>query len=1495
MAQDAYDQIMSGRKSVPTAPESPLGGQSTIGTDAYSQIMEGRQWKSVLDSIAQARGSAVRGAAEAQTSDGFGHLPFSRQSLQKSVDLGLSSVQGHNGSAIPIAEALRQSGHGSWQSSGTNTQMEQAQTEALNPFVGNSFQTHISPDWTYSKAFAQGAEGVHTLAEQMLNGFYKGVQQTFYGSGADAPGLTRQEAPYAYAAVDSVSGLLGGTLGLASSAFKAMEDPLHSPQVLADTFKGIVTAINPFEPGIEPADRFGRSINLALMFAGGLEGAGKLRDASLASNLRSLGIDKPTAYGIVRNAREGLSMLAKETGESSFFEPIKNIVQGERIKSAVADFADMTQPGLGDASLTVPNIAQRGLTKINPFSKSEPIAVPVNESVPAAVPNTTDLPQTGGAVVSAGDSQVAAPREILPGLGHDSETGRIMPAPLNDGAPVKNIEDITAKLYDDLTMKGSRQGKTGRDAGFYDFDQATAVTRAFNDLSNEPHELGHFLAEQHGLIADWDKPRARSPYDAELDSLWEGRNTDNMTLARRREEGVAEFVRAYIINPDEALAKAPEFYKRFEQLVPENVRAALRNAGDDIRRYVGQDASQLVQNQIVDRLGTPTLFQRLQAGLQGVNHQIGARDIDPTKPFVQAGIDRFRAKWIDNLAPLQAAMEYVRKIKGDKPLPQNDPVILANKLRYTKNAVSETILTGIRDHEGNYVTDGTGKPLSLEHILEPLNGEEEVRAMLAYGTSERVVSEAARVRQAAIDEATGLKTEAATLRAKGDSAEALKLEQKAERLIKKSYLDTQSLTNAGAGFYDSASVHAAQMHELAKNPELLGRVQESLRRYRAFSDALMQYANDRGLISDEHLVNLRAKGDTYFDLGRVMDEASDRLGLPREHRSTIETMRRSSGSVRKAIEGKFKGSTRLINSPIIELMSNAARVIELGERNQMLNAIVDPMRDTTGLSPQAKNLLASVAEQVKTGETGADTITMLVKGEKETWKLEPELAKMLKDSDDAGVLEPAMKWLGLGAKLLRWGVTAVPGYLVRNFIKDFQDKGIKGTSGINPIDSIKNIKSSDFDSWYSYVGGGMSMMDEPTTKLGFEQMQRRLLKDEGALAKSSRTYKEFRETLERANRMVEYKAEYARAYKEYIDQGLTHEQANYNAHLRAGEAARQLIDFARSGKYTRQINRIVAFTNASVQSVSTTAKAFQLRPGASIAKTFMVLGLPTIVEQWYARNIGDTQEEKDKNWREYNELPSYQRDMFFNYLVPGFGFIRIPKPYEIGVFVSMFPRLASGNWDGYFSDKGQILEGSLEKAFMPFRITDTSAGLLKTAQELQSGYDSFRGNYYVPPDQNTAVLALRDQSNASGLGKLLGGLTNVDARKVDHAIQGTLGNFGGDLLTLTKGNMSGAQAMKLVFGITTDVASYGAADVNWILWKAELAKAPNPFMSEFKAMKKIRLDNTMDAVAKAQATSQVRLAMLEHAIQLRKEVEQVERQPYPDEKTKWLTLQRTLK
>jgi len=1490
---------MGGRRTQSSSPDAPITvGNSLIGDDAYSQIMGQRQFQSVLDSIQASRSRAVAGAAETQTSDGFESLPFSRDSLQRSVDQGLSSVQSHDGSAIPIYDAFKMAGINGMQSSGTNAQMEQAQTDALNPFVGNSFQTQISPDWTYSRAFAQGAEGIHHLGEEMLNGFYKGIQQTFYGSGADAPGLSRHEAPYAYAAMDSVSGLGSGLLGLASSAFKVLEDPLHSPQTVADTFKGLVTSVNPFEPGIEPADRFGRSINLALVFAAGLEGAGKLRDASLASNLRHLGLDKAEAYGIVKNAREGLAMLDKETGGAApFVEPLRDILKGDRIKSAVADYAEMSK-GMGDEFLSTPNIASRIGDRINPFKGRNEPDVAVSGAGASSVPVgkvQPDLPQSGGAVVTSGTSQVAAPREILPGLGRDSETGRIMPAPLNDGAPVKSIEDITSKLYEDLTMKGSRQGKTGHDAGFYDVDQATTVTRAFNDLSNEPHELGHFLNEQYDLVTAWDKPRAKSPYDAELDSLWEGRNTDNMTLARRREEGVAEFVRAYVINPDEALAKAPEFFKHFEATVPEGVRTALRNAGDDIRRYVGQDATQLVQNQIVDRVGTPSLLQRLQAGIEGVKANIGARDIDPTKPFVQAGIDKFRHNWIDNLAPLQAAMEYVRKVKGDKPLPQNDPVILANKLRYTKNAVSETILTGIRDHEGNYVTDGSGQPLSISHILEPLQGEEEFRAMLAYGVSERVVTEAARVRQAAIDEATGLREQAKELRGKGELKDAEKLEAKAERLIKKSYLDTQSLTNAGAGFYDSASVHAAQMHELAKNPELLGRVQESLRRYRAFSDALMQYANDRGLISDEHLVNLRAKGDSYFDLGRVMDEASDRLGLPREHRSTVETMRRSGGSVRKAIEGKFKGSTRLINSPVIELMSNAARIVELGERNQMLNAIVEPMRDTTGLSAQAKNLLSSVAERVQTGETGADTITMLVNGEKETWKLEPELAKMLKESDDAGILEPAMKWLGLGAKILRWGVTSVPSYLIRNFAKDYADKSIKGTSGMNPIDSLKNIKSSDFDSWYNYVGGGMSLLEEPTTKLGFEQMQRRLLQSEGALSKTSRTYKEFRETLERANRMVEYKAEYKRAYKEYIDQGLTHEQANYNAHLRAGEAARQLIDFARSGRYTRQINRVVAFTNASVQSVATTAKAFQLRPGASIAKTFMVLGLPTIVEQWYARNIGDTQEEKDKNWREYNELPAYQRDMFFNYLVPGFGFVRIPKPYEIGVFVSMFPRMASGNWDGYFSDKGQILEGSLEKAFMPLRITDTSAGLFKTAQELQSGYDSFRGNYYVPPDQNNAALALRDQSNASGIGKLLGGITNVDARKVDHAIQGTLGNFGGDVLTLTKGNMTGAQAMKLLFGITTDVASYGAADVSWCLWKAEQAKAGNPFSEEFKSMKALRQNQTLDPVAKAQALAQVRLAMLNHAIQLRKNVEQVEQRPFTDEKQRWTAVQGVLK
>lgn len=105
-------------------------------------------------------------------------------------------------------------------------------------------------------------------------------------------------------------------------------------------------------------------------------------------------------------------------------------------------------------------------------------------------------------------------------------------------------------------------------------------------------------------VADFDKAKERI---ADLRN-----DVDDLDILYQRSEGFAEWVRAWMINPDAAIAAAPTIYDNFKVSVPLNVIDALRELGDNIRR--GQGAAEaggkpLVQKAMTQIVGLPKKYQ----------------------------------------------------------------------------------------------------------------------------------------------------------------------------------------------------------------------------------------------------------------------------------------------------------------------------------------------------------------------------------------------------------------------------------------------------------------------------------------------------------------------------------------------------------------------------------------------------------------------------------------------------------------------------------------------------------------------------------------------------------------------------------------------------------------------------------------------------------------------------------------------------------------------
>src|SRR5690606_1645722 len=81
---------------------------------------------------------------------------------------------------------------------------------------------------------------------------------------------------------------------------------------------------------------------------------------------------------------------------------------------------------------------------------------------------------------------------------------------------------------------------------------------------------------------------ASSQFDDELMALGAKTSRSNYSPEDVRQEGVAEFMRLYLTDPDEMIKVAPKFTEMFESKIPQDVKKVLENARNQIQLYIDQ-------------------------------------------------------------------------------------------------------------------------------------------------------------------------------------------------------------------------------------------------------------------------------------------------------------------------------------------------------------------------------------------------------------------------------------------------------------------------------------------------------------------------------------------------------------------------------------------------------------------------------------------------------------------------------------------------------------------------------------------------------------------------------------------------------------------------------------------------------------------------------------------------------------------------------------------
>lgn len=517
---------------------------------------------------------------------------------------------------------------------------------------------------------------------------------------------------------------------------------------------------------------------------------------------------------------------------------------------------------------------------------------------------------------------------------------------------------------------------------------------------------------------------------------------------------------------------------------------------------------------------------------------------------------------------------------------------------------------------------------------------------------------------------------------------------------------------------------------------------------------------------------------------------------------------------------RFKGSGRMVVSPLESSVQYAERIFSLADKIRVGRMLVDASEKYGGMgkfvekvSPKSlkKDIkLANIAKQLEDagidmseGDTDAvitmfenvysgdpkDNIIVLWRdGKRELYQVDPEIYNAVIGLDKQFQLPKVIDWvLGKPARLVRLGAVGIKmsfGW-VTNPLRDVQTaaqqterKGFKGTLPSIMIDSVAGIMDD-------ITGGDVSRLfkaggGELAQPLGIDrQFVRNAIKKAIANTPSRKVALWVKDPIESLRSIISIPelgpriAEFKAALQEKgWKQG---DEITFGQYVEAQlRAANVTVDFREGGSLAMWLNRTNAFFNANIQGPHRMVQAIRKHPLSWTVKALSNITLPTIL-MWFAY--------KDEDW--YKDLPAWEKFSYWHVKV-GDEILRIPTPFE------------------WFSVFGAVPLGALESAYRkdPKYVSEALKQVLKTATpdwlptaakpiiETTVNYDMFRDKPIVSP---WMVDHLRPEDQYYGytteLAKKVGEVFGVSPAKFEHLLSAYTGGMAKDIVKGTESTL----------------------------------------------------------------------------------------------------------
>lgn len=585
-----------------------------------------------------------------------------------------------------------------------------------------------------------------------------------------------------------------------------------------------------------------------------------------------------------------------------------------------------------------------------------------------------------------------------------------------------------------------------------------------------------------------------------------------------------------------------------------------------------------------------------------------------------------------------------------------------------------------------------------------------------------------------------------------------------------------------------------------------------------FKKAVLDFAQEGGIIDPES--RSAWENADYIPFYRVKD------GL-----DAVRSARNNSGLAGQSSGIKtLKGGKANIGDPVENIMRNFIHLIDAAQKNRAADMILQDMAkarlahkltpeevarlekrqgdELTEVLAQDKELAAQCgpltdSQKKVIAATFNPTEFNYVRVQKDGKSLyysveDPMLLDALTGMwKQDGRQGPVWKLLRGTRRLLTTGVTSMPDFMLRNFLRDtLHAWTIEHQSGYRPlVDSLAQIKNTfnvDEDTKQllaagsAFMGSGYRLgnsgeeaakaLNKVLDKYG---MDKKAFQD--SVLDTGEKLKAFvgklREGYEHAGSAAENAARLA-VYKKMRAKGFSHREAAF--------AAKDLMDFTVRGQsqLIQSLCETVPFLGARLAGLHRLGRGAVENPRAFAAKG-MTIALASMA--LYALNQALNPDDWDK-------MEDWEKDTYFHFWVDGEHF-RLPKPFEVGFIFGTIPermmeQLITDKSGGVFASR--VFAGIWDQlAFNPF------PQAVRPLVEQIANKDFFRGTPIVgmgmdrkaPVDQFDSRTSLTVRAMASFMDALLTpvmGKTGADVlrspKRLEHLVNGYFGGLGAFVL-----------------------------------------------------------------------------------------------------------------